>query len=465
MHEAQHKPLLLIGIVFYLFVTLFAINTPIFWDSILTSSIAQWFYDNGIQSAIPPLIWDAGHPTIFQIYISTMWKIFGKSLAVSHLSMLPFLWLMVYLFLKIIWSLNISKSAQYIGLSLLLLHPYILTQSTLISYDIIQIPFFLLMLLGILKSKNIFILIGFWGLSACSIRGQMIAITCLVLYSILEYRNLKKNIFIILLSVLPFIAWHLYHLHITGWMISTPSSTWQGQRDIANFSQIIKNTIGILRAYIDYGAIALTILFLISITYIQRKSLSSSQIKILLTAIAIDLVLSASIIFFSNPVGHRYFMIIHVGVILFITSLWDQFQWKKSLFTFTIICFISGHFWLYPYPFSNGWDVSLKYTSYEKNRAEFWNYIQEQSIIPENIGSGFPLFCSQQQTNLTEGHRLIDMTEMKNFNLEYIVYSQVCNDMKNIITNYTDNHQYKMIKSFGKGKTAIILYQKIETDN
>ncbi|MCO5231505.1 MAG: hypothetical protein M9958_10150 [Chitinophagales bacterium] len=465
MQQAHHKPLLIIGIVFYLLVTLFAIHFPFFWDSILTSSISQWFYDNGVQSAIPPLIWDAGHPTIFQIYISTMWKIFGKTLAVSHLSMLPFLCLMVYLFLKIIWSLNISKSAQYIGLSLLLLHPYILTQSTLISYDIVQIPFFLLILLGILKSRNTFILIGFWGLSACSIRGQMIAVTCLALYSILEYRNLKKNIFIIFFAVIPFIAWHLYHLHITGWMISTPSSTWQGQRDIANFSQIIKNTIGILRTYIDYGAIALTLLFLISITYVQKESLSSNQLKILLTVVAIDLVLSSSIILFSNPVGHRYFMIIHVGILLFVISIWDKIQWKKSLYTFTIICFISGHFWLYPYPLSNGWDVSLKYISYEKNRAEFWAYIQEQSISPENIGSGFPLFCSLQQTNLIEGMRLTDMTESKYFNLEYIAYSPVCNDMKNIIVDYADSQQYKMIKSFGKGKTAIILYQKTESDN
>ncbi|MCO5233492.1 MAG: hypothetical protein M9888_07125 [Chitinophagales bacterium] len=458
MQQVPQKILLLIGLGFYLIFTLCVARVPFFWDSILTSSIAQWFYNEGIQKSIPPLKWDAGHPTFFQIYLSIIWKVFGKTLLVSHLSILPFLWGMVYLFIKILVSLNISKSAQYIALLALLLHPYILTQSSLISYDIVQIPFFLLTLLGILYSRNIFVLIGFWGLSACSIRGQMIAITCMALFLILEYKAYKKNIYLVILALAPLICWHFYHYKITGWMISTPSTTWQGQREIANLSQFLKNLIGITRAYIDYGAIALTLLFLYSISWIFKVQLSNHQKKILIVTVAIDLVLSVSILFFSNPVGHRYFMIVHVSALLFIFSLWDNFRWKKSWLLFTLTCFISGHFWLYPYPISNGWDVTLQYITYEKNRKEFWNYIQLKRIPEKEIGSGFPLFCSKEQTNLTGGQRLTDITENNSFLVRYIAYSPVCNDMKNIVPHILKSHQYQNIKTFGKGKTAITLY-------
>ena len=93
------KKLLAVGIIFYLIVVIGSSSIPFFWDSILTSSVAQWFYDNGIQQGIAPIIWDAGHPTFFQIYLSLTWKIFGKSLMVSHISMLPFLWLMIVTFI------------------------------------------------------------------------------------------------------------------------------------------------------------------------------------------------------------------------------------------------------------------------------------------------------------------------------------------------------------------------------
>jgi hypothetical protein len=61
-------------------------NHPFFWDTVLTSTIAQWFYENGTDNGITPLIWDSGHPTLFQLYLSSAWKILGKSLYVSHLA-------------------------------------------------------------------------------------------------------------------------------------------------------------------------------------------------------------------------------------------------------------------------------------------------------------------------------------------------------------------------------------------
>ncbi len=442
------------GAGFYLAVILLCLNVPFFWDTILTSSVAQWFYDNGIQNAIAPLKWDAGHPTLFQIYLMFCWKIFGKTLAVSHIAMLPFLWLMVFAFVYICQKITTFSIARIVGLLFLLLHPYILTQSTMMSYDIIQIAFFLTAIIGIIEKRNFWLLMGIWGLSACSIRGQMIGIVCLGSYLITDFRNWRNNIILLTAACIPLLLWHFYHYDQTGWMISTPSDSWKTHRDVASIQQLLSNVIGITRGFVDYGLLPLSILFLCAVTTIRAKPLSGNIRKILFTTTLIFIVLNTSMLLFSNPIGHRYFMIIHVGMIFLIISQWKQIAFSKFWVAITLAAFISGHFWLYPIQLSNGWDVTLQYLSYEKSRKDFFRYISEYDIPPGEIASAFPLFCSQQQTDLTSGERLKDISEFSIRDYSYIAYSPVCNDMR----DYPVENQ-PVIKIFGKRKTKIVLYK------
>lgn len=462
--DSTSKILLTVGIIFYTIATICSFNIPFFWDTILTSSVAQWFYSNGLQQGIAPLIWDAGHPTFFQIYLSLAWKIFGKSLMVSHLSMLPFLWLMIISFIYLLQKVTLSKIARVIGFVFFLLHPYILTQSTQISYDIFQIGFFLLVIIGILENKKLILVIGLWGLSVCSIRGQLIALICLGTYVIINIKNWKQYFPIILLTITPIIIWHAYHYSITGWMISTPSNTWESQRSFANPQQILSNIIGITRAFVDYGMIALSILFGIVLVHFKKVKWNEIEKKLFLILILVFIGLNGSMIFFSNPIGHRYFMIFHVVMILLIVSRLEQIKNYKFISVLVFIAFITGHFWLYPDNRSNGWDVTLKYVSYEKNRKQFWNYLKENNISTKEIQSAFPLFCSLKQTNLIEGERILDYSEKAKNNKEYFAYSAVCNDMKEF-SNVESDSNYILVQKFGEGATSISLYKKINKSN
>lgn len=458
MLDTLSKKLLVAGTVFYLVVTVCSMHLPFFWDTILTSTVAQWFYDHGIQNVIAPLKWDAGHPTLLQLYLMTSWKLFGKTLPVSHFSMLPFLVLMVGSYVYIMQRINLSSGARIFGLVALLLHPYILTQSTLVSYDILQIAFFLTVLAGIIDNKKTWLLAGIWGLSACSIRGQMIAVVCLGCYLLFDLKNLKHHFLFCVVAVLPLVSWHYYHYLQTGWMISTPSDSWETHRDVAGLKQIISNTVGIVRGFVDYGIVALSLLFTYALFTTRKLKKSAETQKILIVTALVFAVMGLSIMMFSNPVGHRYFMVIHVGMLLFVVAQWTFIRAQKIWPTFISMAFISGHFWLYPAQISNGWDVTLKYVSYEQNRKAFLNYLSDSNIPPEEIASAFPLFCSQQQTNLTEGKRLLDITETKVLENKYVAYSSVCNDMRGLHVPAINRH-YHIIQIFGEGKTAIILYK------
>jgi hypothetical protein len=278
---------------------------------------------------------------------------------------------------------------------------------------------------------------------------------------VIYFKNWKEFLPIILCSVIPIVAWHTYHYSNTGWMISTPSSTWESQRSFANPQQIISNIIGITRGFIDYGMLGLSLLFFIALNQFRKIKWNNIEKQLFSILFIVFVGMNGSMIFFSNPIGHRYFMIIHVLMILLIVSRIEQIKNFKVLTLIVFVAFISGHFWLYPNGKSNGWDVTLKYTSYEKNRVQFWNYLIENNISSQEIESAFPLFCSLKQTNLTLGERLLDINEIPQKDSKYIAYSSVCNDMKSF-ANIDKNPKYLLIQKFGKGTTSISVYKKLE---
>ncbi|MEK7253678.1 MAG: hypothetical protein AAB316_02970, partial [Bacteroidota bacterium] len=90
-------------------------NHPFFWDTIqLASKHAHFFYDTDFQSLILPENIDSGHPPAFGMYLALVWKIFGKTLTVSHFAMLPFLWGIVFFILKIGERLGGKENAQWL---------------------------------------------------------------------------------------------------------------------------------------------------------------------------------------------------------------------------------------------------------------------------------------------------------------------------------------------------------------
>jgi hypothetical protein len=62
-----------------------------FWDTVqLASKHAHFFYETDFRSIILPNEIDSGHIPTLGFYLALIWKIAGKTLMVSHLSMLPF---------------------------------------------------------------------------------------------------------------------------------------------------------------------------------------------------------------------------------------------------------------------------------------------------------------------------------------------------------------------------------------
>jgi hypothetical protein len=410
-------------------------NHPFFWDTVLTSTIAQWFYENGTDNGITPLIWDSGHPTLFQLYLSSAWKILGKSLYVSHLAILPFLIIMVFSFVKIIDILPLSFRSKVFSLLLFLLHPYILTQTFLISYDIIQVAMMLSAFAAMMIRKKWMFLISLFILCTLSLRGQAIAIVFVCIAFWFNDGKFNEKIKLILapgiLVISVISGWHLYHYYKTGWMIFTPSESWQGQRDLATWNQIFRQTIGFLRGFIDYGSIALSISFLWVLLHFKSIITLSKNTKylliLILSLITLHLIL---IIPFSNPAGHRYFMSIQALMIPLIVLQIEKIKQQTLIIVLILTCFISSHFWIYPKGISNGWDVTLAHSNYFNEKIKLSKYLTVNQIDKKNIASSFPMFVSERQEYLYGSQvRMLDINESKIGEVQRILVSNICNDI------------------------------------
>jgi len=76
----------------YIALTYFSRHFAFFGDMIqFASRHANYYYENNFKNFWLSNDLDSGHPQVFGMYMAFMWKIFGRTLAVSHVVMLPYL--------------------------------------------------------------------------------------------------------------------------------------------------------------------------------------------------------------------------------------------------------------------------------------------------------------------------------------------------------------------------------------
>ena len=125
----QYIGLYVLGIILALGINIYSWHLPFFWDTLLTSTITQHFYESGFNNFITPQQFDAGHPPLFYVYVTLVYKMFGKSLFAAHLSMLPFIVLGIVSFLRIMQYFKFDIKQQLSGMLLFFCIPAVMTQS------------------------------------------------------------------------------------------------------------------------------------------------------------------------------------------------------------------------------------------------------------------------------------------------------------------------------------------------
>jgi len=364
---------------------------------------------------------DSGHPPTFGIYLAAVWKLFGKSLAVSHFAMLPFLIGNIY-YLEKIGNYFLKNSIATFGLvALCLIDPCFAGQAALVSPDIVIALFFLMSSYGIFSNKKIHLVIGIIGLSLISTRGYMIG-GGLFLFDLINSIWIDKKEQLSVASFLNIIKPYLpggliaigflsFHYSQTGWIGYHENSPWSPAFEKVGFSGFIKN-IGLLGwRLLDFGRVLLWIVavFIFLKKYKEKIIADKKSKQLLLLFFSLLIFVSPSLLIHKSLTGHRYilplFVVINMLTCFLIFNFLEKTKWKKILFGFCLFALASGNLWIYPKKVAQGWDSTLAHLPYYDLRNNAIDFLQKEKIQLSEVGSAFPNLIELKYVDLIESEK------------------------------------------------------------
>ncbi|MCU0473568.1 MAG: hypothetical protein MUC93_09420 [Bacteroidales bacterium] len=462
----------------YLAFTLLLLATarfPFFWDTIqLASKHAGFFYDNDFRSIILPNEIDSGHIPTLGIYIAAIWKIFGRSLFVSHIAMLPFVLGIVWQAIRLIKK-YIPEKWHLAALIILLLDPTLLAQCTLVSPDVLLVFFFMMALNHISEKNRVSYAIALAGLTLSSMRGMMCvaglfcAEIIIRLYNergLLNIRNTLMTFSRILIPYLPalliaglFLGWHFYK---TGWIGYHRDMPWYTLFESVDFKGAVRNIFILGWRLIDFGRFFVWITALTCLRHFfrNRPSMPTSSVPLSIILVTVFLALGHAVILHRNLSGHRYLLPVYiVFTILVIQYLYNITgeNFPRKFFTWLLIIgLLTGNFWVYPDRIAKGWDSTLAYLPFFPLREKMMTFMENEGIKLEDTGSSFPNTGVIDRMDLSGNMR--SFAEIDLLNNNYIFYSNVFNNFSNEELDIL-RYQWIKIKEFRLIQVKVTLYK------
>jgi len=493
--------------LFFVVLTWFVCDHSFFWDTIQLSSLqAHWFYENGFDQFLLPKEIDSGHPPAFGWYLALMWKVFGKSLVVSHFAMLPFLLGTVYglyrlgkCFFNGLWVL--------VAPLLMILDPVYLGQSVLVSPDIALLFFFLMVLLGVFEKRNWAIMLGGVGLALISMRGMMVLASLFFFSWVLTFLQERKvpNISLTFRKLLPFLlgafagfGFLIFHYLETGWIGYHADSPWALSFEGVDGKGFVRNLVVLVWRFLDFGRVVFCVLFLVlgwclfkerggvggvgspsnaydggkpsdavqqsDAAWQSEEARSSDRTwELLLLVLVLFLFLTPSLLLHEGLVAHRYLLPVFLifdllGLYLLWRSSFSE-SVKRLMLGLVTVAFLTGHFWVYPPKISQGWDSSLAHLPYYDLRQMMIEYMKSEQISFDQVGSAFPNLRSFKHIDLNESEERFSPKDLSQ--QAYIFYSNVFND-------FSDEEidelfmEWEVKKEFKKRGVMVILFQRAE---
>lgn len=460
---------LVITIVGVLVLQFANLNNAFFWDTVqLGSAHATFFYENGFSSWILPDGIDSGHIPAFGAYLAVLWKIFGRTLLVSHLAMVPFAVGAIYQLYRLCQKFI---APIYVGPALLLvaLDPTLLSQFTLVSPDVPLVCFFLLAANALLEKRKTIFALSCVLLFLTSMRGMM-CVVCLLVWDLsLNFsRQPRRQLFIDLLkrsilywpAVLIFTIFSIFHFQHKGWIGYHQNSPWADCFARVDFSGFIFN-IGMYGwRLIDFGRLGIWVVFAVLLLRYGTQLFRTTPIRTLMIfTLALLVLLPANMLWAKNLLAHRYLLPVYmifalfVAALLFSSTVGSKTRWTLAGIWFVVL--LSGNFWIYPPKISKGWDSTLAHLPYYELRQNAISYLDAHEIPLDNVQSFFPNLRSR---DLQELNGQASQFRAYNGKHQLVFYSNIFN-----IDDATYNDmmsRYQILKRFENHGVYIWIMQK-----
>lgn len=471
--ERKDLPRLLIFGGFFTLWNVISWQFPFFWDTILNSRIAHWYIESGFSQLTVPEHLDAGHPPFFSLYLAGCWKLLGKTLTVAHLAMLPFLWTIVVQFYKLV-KRYLPSEVHVFAMAFLLAEPTILAQSAMVTPDIALVAFYLLALNAVLSGNRRWL--ALWLIAMCMVtfRG-ILAVPSIFLIDVLHgwFGGRRKPDWLKAWPYVPAtlltLLWLYVHYKAVGWLFSPPPETYGGHREMVGIGGILRN-IGLTGwRWLDHGRFVLWIFIGAGLAgiWLKRKAFPPELRHLLLFWLVPLTVYMALFVPFSNPIGHRYFMVAFLGfglVGMYLLARISDFRRRMALGAFLLAALVSGHFWVYPDTIAKGWDASLAHTPYYKLSERMYAEILEKGYNDAGpICSDFPMLSDRKYTHVGPASIFlpIDKHEHGWENCSCVLQSNITNGFSDEeLAELKAEEQWEKLADFSSGQVYMRLYRR-----
>ncbi len=477
----QDRIYCLLVILFYAILTFLTTHIPFFWDNVLlVSKISSYYFETNFSDLILPNQWDTGHPPFFGVYMAGVWKLFGRSLLVSHWAIFPF---MVGMGIAYYYLLRYFVKPEWrpYGMLLLFLEPAILAQSALGAFDISLVFFFLLAANGLVYRKRWLLFIACFFMVGISIRGILmmcLLIACDGVFWLMEKKQddltwaaWGKRLFLRPLPYLPAIIWislwYVFHYDRTGFTFFNYSSTWAADYGYVGPKRFIWNCCIVGWRMLDNGRVILwlTGFFFLFKMLKNKMPINWKQGQLLVLVFIPLLFYTPFIVARETPILHRYLMTWFLLVGMLVISYYyliEQKYLQKLLLNLTTICLLSGHLWVYPVPIANGWDAHLGFLPYLSLQNQLEKDLKQMNIPASRVATKFPLANARKYTHLeSDTIRFYDQWKTID-DCEYVLLSNVSNDFSEEVI-LTLERDWELIKSYKKMTVEMSLYKNPRT--
>ena len=429
----------------------------LFWDTVqFAGRHGLFFFENGFSLTLPEAL-DSGHPPTFGWYQCILWQLGGCSLQVSHFSMLPFLFTNIYLIHRL--SAVLLDAHRGLLLFALLLCPFYLGQTILVSPDLVLISGFLMCLYGIITDKRGLLIGGSIILALISMRGAVV-LSCLMLYHLTllsQKATTLKPVVISMIKIYSYaivllVVYQVYHLLQTSWLGFHDESPWQSSFQIVSISDWVRHCGIYLWRIMDHGMI---VPFLIVVTH--AKKLLRLKPKLIWLWVILIVVFLFLLTPFSGLLNHRY--ILPIQLLTIILAFQVLGPTKMYLPLLLVITMGLGNLLIYPDHIAKGWDASAAHWPFYNLYQEVGDFIDGHPALSRSeVGTAFPVRTFRAEIELGEesesiGYHKFDLSKDK-----YILYSNVMNEFSDHDLAHLEQWEILYDKRYRGVK--VILYKK-----
>lgn len=359
----------------------------------------------------------------------------------------------------------------YPVLFLVIINTVLLSQIIVVSTDLLLVVFFFLSVNSIHKKRPYLLAFALTGLALSHLRGIMTVVAVWIYHLYYIFYNGKQKINfreLITLSVpyfpsaLVILAYYTVHFISKGWLLVHADYPWLGCLERVGFRGFLRN-IGIVGwRLVDFGNIFLwLVIFYLFFKKIFRKRKPDPGLKALVFLTLVILAVNLpTMLLYKVLAGHRYLILIYIllSVIAgYFLSMVNNRKTFNIIYLILIAGIFSGNFWIYPDHIAKGWDATIAHLPYYSLRHKMIDYIEEQGIPFEKIGSEVPNNGKLKYIDLVDDDRSFPKKDFKK--QEYIFYS-------NIYNMFTDEeleelkNQWILVKEFRMMQVYVALYKK-----